>query len=68
MATAAWCEVAQAEEGQFRIVPRKRENWLKDVEGVCVFFWQCVLSTVQYCSRLDTFLQVQGQCHFLGHC
>ena len=36
------------------------------VEGVCVFFWQCVLSTVQYLSRLDTFLQVQGQCHFLG--
>ena len=30
------------------------------------FFGQCVLSTVQYLSRLDTFLQVQGQCHFLG--
>ena len=34
MAEAERCEVAQAEEGLFRIVPRKRENWLKDVEGV----------------------------------
>ena len=47
VATAAWCEVAQAEEGQFRIVPRKRENWLKDVEGVWVIFLGSVY-LVQY--------------------
>ena len=47
MAEAERCEVASAEEGRFRGVPRTKEKWLKVF--VC-FFWQRVLSTVQYLS------------------
>ena len=54
--------MASAEEGRFRGVPRTKEKWLKVF--VC-FFWQRVLSTVQYLSRLDDFSKFRVNVIFL---